>query len=129
MSNQVLEIINSSPIIEAEVSSTTAEIFAEITTSCKDGRKLEFKWEGTSLGVRAEGEQEYQFVDLQAQSYVHDQILAKKEWVIEHNLGRYPSVFVIDSGRSVVIGDTEYVNDNTLVIRFTAEFSGKAYLN
>ena len=30
-----------------------------------DGKSLEFVWEGTKLGVRLEGQEEYQFVDLQ----------------------------------------------------------------
>ena len=34
------------------------------TVQIEDGKSLEFKWSGTSLGVRQEGQSEYQYVDL-----------------------------------------------------------------
>lgn len=35
------------------------------TVQVEDGKSLEFNWSGTSLGVRQEGQSEYQYVDLQ----------------------------------------------------------------
>lgn len=35
------------------------------TVDIEDGKSLEFKWSGTSLGVRQEGQSEYQYVNLQ----------------------------------------------------------------
>lgn len=35
------------------------------TVQIEDGKSLEFNWSGTSLGVRQEGQSEYQYVDLQ----------------------------------------------------------------
>lgn len=35
------------------------------TVQVEDGKSLEFNWSGTSLGVRQEGQTEYQYVDLQ----------------------------------------------------------------
>lgn len=61
--------------------------------------------------------------------YTHDQIQSSDEWTIHHNLGRKPSVSVTDSAGSVVYGDVQYLNDNSLVIRFSAPFGGVAYLN
>lgn len=61
--------------------------------------------------------------------YRHIQDAAALEWTVTHNLGKYPSVTVIDSGGSQVHGDVEYVNLNTLVIRFSAAFGGEAHLN
>jgi len=49
--------------------------------------------------------------------------------VITHNLSKFPSVTVVDSGNNIVIGDITYNDLNTLTINFTASFSGKAYLN
>jgi hypothetical protein len=34
------------------------------TVTIDDGKSLEFNWQGTSLGVRVEGQSEYQYVDL-----------------------------------------------------------------
>lgn len=61
--------------------------------------------------------------------YTHDQIQDSDEWFIRHNLGRKPSVSITDSAGSVVHGDIQYLDDNSLVIRFSAPFGGVAYLN
>lgn len=62
-------------------------------------------------------------------TYIHKQVIASNTWEITHNLYKYPSVSVVDTGGNVVIGDVEYTSLNTLVIKFTAPFSGTAYLN
>ena len=62
-------------------------------------------------------------------SYVHEQNEAAAAWVIEHNLGRYPSVVVIDSAGSEVYGDVRHDSENQLTLLFTAPFGGKATLN
>ena len=62
-------------------------------------------------------------------TYIHKQVIASNTWEITHNLYKYPSVSVVDTGGNVVIGDVEYTSLNTLVITFTAPFSGTAYLN
>lgn len=62
-------------------------------------------------------------------TYVHKQVIASNTWEITHNLYKYPSVSVVDTGGNVVVGDVEYTSLNTLVIKFTAPFSGTAYLN
>lgn len=50
-------------------------------------------------------------------------------WEITHNLDKYPSVTVVDSAGSVVIGDITYTSKSSLTVTFSAAFSGKAYLN
>ena len=62
-------------------------------------------------------------------TYIHKQVIASNTWEITHNLYKYPSVSVVDTGGNVVIGDVEYTSLNTLAITFTAPFSGTAYLN
>jgi parallel beta-helix repeat protein len=80
------------------------------------------KWNATS-----------DFEDLAAASgdiaYTHHQTSASREWLVCHNLGKYPSVTVVDSAGSVVVGDVAYLNTEELIIRFTSEFSGRAFLN
>lgn len=61
--------------------------------------------------------------------YEHDQLSPQLTWNIAHNLGKYPSVSVVDSGGNVVIGDVEHVDTNNLVLTFSSAFSGKAYCN
>jgi hypothetical protein len=62
-------------------------------------------------------------------SYVHVQGTAAPSWTIAHNLGKYPSVSVVDSAGSWWIGDVTYININTVRVDFGAGFSGKAFLN
>ena len=50
-------------------------------------------------------------------------------WDITHNLDKYPSVTIVDSAGSVVIGDITYTSKSALTVTFSAAFSGKAYLN
>jgi hypothetical protein len=63
------------------------------------------------------------------ESYTHQQAVSASTWNITHNLGRKPSVTVIDSGGSECEGLITYTNSNSLTIVFSAAFSGEAYLN
>jgi hypothetical protein len=67
--------------------------------------------------------------DLYKYSHVHMQTIASATWNITHNLGKYPSVSIVDSANEEVIGEVEHVNNNTLNIKFSAAFSGKAFIN
>lgn len=62
-------------------------------------------------------------------SYIHTQSVSASTWTVNHNLGFYPAVTVVDSGENVVIGDVTYTSVNSLSISFTAAFGGKAYLS
>ncbi len=61
--------------------------------------------------------------------YIHTQGTASNTWTINHNLEKYPSVMVVDSAGSVVIGDVNYQTINQIIVYFSGTFSGKAYLN
>lgn len=50
-------------------------------------------------------------------------------WTINHNLNKYPSVSVVNINNVIMYGDTTYIDENNLQITFSAEFSGKAYMN
>lgn len=62
-------------------------------------------------------------------TYVFTQATASDTWEIKHNLYKYPSVSIVDTGDNIVYGDVEYIDINTCVCHFSAPFSGKAYLN
>lgn len=62
-------------------------------------------------------------------NYVHTQRSASDIWIIGHDLNKYPSVAVVDSAGSIVIGDILYNDVNNITIKFKGAFSGKAYLN
>jgi hypothetical protein len=50
-------------------------------------------------------------------------------WTIIHNLGRFPSVTVVDSSGHWVVAEVQYLSSNSLVVSFNAPYAGTAYLN
>tara|TARA_R100000541_G_scaffold56763_2_gene66386 strand:- start:1332 stop:2117 length:786 start_codon:yes stop_codon:yes gene_type:complete len=62
-------------------------------------------------------------------NYVHDQPTASATWTVAHNLGKFPTVAVVDTAKTVVLGDIDHTDINNLVITFNAAFSGYAYVN
>lgn len=65
----------------------------------------------------------------QSTTYEHSQISPSSTWVIDHQLGKYPSVTIIDSGGNVVVGDIMYHSKDRITLNFNAAFAGKALLN
>ena len=67
--------------------------------------------------------------NIQDLNYVHYQNSAVTQWTVEHNLGKFPSVTVIDNNGETVFADVNYIDANTLTIDFSEAFSGKAFIN
>lgn len=67
--------------------------------------------------------------DLYKFSHIHTQTIPQLEWTVVHNLGKYPSVSIVDSTEEEVIGEVEHIGPNSLKVKFSAAFSGKAYIN
>ena len=64
-----------------------------------------------------------------SKTYTFEQAIPSDTWEIQHNLNKYPSVSIVDSAGSVVMGDILYVDTNKVILTFTGQFNGKAYLN
>lgn len=62
-------------------------------------------------------------------TYEFTQMIPQATWNVSHGLGYYPSVTVVDSAGSQVVGDVNYTDRNNLTITFSAGFAGKAYLS
>ena len=62
-------------------------------------------------------------------TFVFDQVAASTTWNIQHNLGKFPSITVIDTANTVVTGEYTYIDNNNVTLTFSAAFAGKAYLN
>ena len=60
--------------------------------------------------------------------HTHTQNTPSSTWTITHSLGGNPSVTVVDSANSVVVGEVTYVDTSTVRIEFSGAFSGYAYL-
>jgi hypothetical protein len=75
------------------------------------------------------------FVSIQDQSITYDanfeytQSSASNYWEVNHNLGKYCSVMVVDNNGEVIYGNVVYNTKNKLTITFNAQITGKAYLN
>jgi hypothetical protein len=61
--------------------------------------------------------------------YTHNQNSVSDTWSVTHNLGKKPSVTVVDSADTVLYGAVLYTNNNSLTITLSAPTSGKAYMN
>ena len=67
-------------------------------------------------------------------TFTHNQTSTSNTWVVTHNLNRFPSVTVVDSAGSIVVGTVVYNSNKQLTITFFSSgsalaFQGKAYLN
>ena len=62
-------------------------------------------------------------------TFIFDQGVPAATWNITHNLGKFPSVSVVDTANTAGFGAVSYTNDNQLTITFSGAFAGKAYLN
>ena len=67
--------------------------------------------------------------DVYKYAHIHNQPTPASQWTITHNLGKFPSVSIVDSANNEVIGEVEHTSDTQLIVRFSASFSGKAFLN
>ena len=64
-----------------------------------------------------------------APTFIFTQNVPSTTWNITHNLGKFPSITVIDTGNTVVTGEYNYTSNTNVILTFSAAFAGKAYLN
>jgi hypothetical protein len=112
-----LEFVNQVTDVTTEDSSSVVEVIEQPTV-------VEVAFSGPQGPKGDPGEVRYE--DL---SYVHDQSISSNTWTIEHGLQFVPNITVVDSAGTVVEGSYSYPNANTVVLSFSHEFSGKAYLS
>jgi hypothetical protein len=62
-------------------------------------------------------------------NYLHTQMTPSSKWTIQHNLGRYPSVTVLDSSGNEVHGNVKHISPYVVQIEFAYPFGGKASMN
>jgi hypothetical protein len=61
-------------------------------------------------------------------SFTFEQATPSALWTIEHNMGCYPAVKVVDSAKTEVTTDVSHPDVNTVLITVAAPFAGTAYL-
>jgi len=68
-------------------------------------------------------------------TFVYKQTIPATIWgdgtpkMVNHGLNKFPSITVVDTAKSVVVGDYTYVDNNNVILNFSAAFAGKAYFN
>lgn len=125
-SDNVINVTEEIIVPETPITTDNGQMFVYVTksTGSNDYHTLENK--PSINGVTLIGNKTSEDLKLY---YVHEQAIASATWEINHNLGRYPSVTVVDSAGDKVETLTHYVDENNIRLEFTAEFGGKAYLN
>lgn len=63
------------------------------------------------------------------ETFVYEQKEPAATWTIKHNLNKYPSITVVDSAGTVVMGEYNFVDKTTITCTFSGAFSGICYLN
>lgn len=61
--------------------------------------------------------------------YVHIQGVPSAVWVVEHNLGKYPAVTVVDSAYTELEADVKFLDSNNITITFSGPTGGTATMN
>lgn len=63
-------------------------------------------------------------------TFVFTQGTVSNVWDIQHNTDTFPSVEVVDTQETSILGfQIEYINSNRLILTFILPFAGKAFLN
>ena len=102
------------------VDSSNANLYdAVFTHIVSNGNITANKYYGFAIYPELSADKHFTFV----------QSTAAATWNITHNLGKFPSVSIVDSGNTIVRGNIDYTSENALTITFSAAFGGKAYLN
>ncbi len=68
-------------------------------------------------------------VTVNISTYTHVQTEASSIWIICHNLGKFPSITIIDSDGDQVEGDVSRVNMDVIKLTFSIPIIGTAYLS
>ena len=82
-----------------------------------------------TLKYRNPDTNQFEKLDFEDKTYTHIQASALATWDIVHNLGKMPSITIINSANELSFGNIEYIDNNRLRINFSAAISGKAILN
>lgn len=85
--------------------------------------------EARLYGPKASGTWPATYITLTGSNrHIHTQGSAATTWTVTHTLGGHPSVTVVDSTGTAVIGGVQYDSETQVTLTFSAAFSGSAYL-
>jgi hypothetical protein len=110
------------------IASNTAFVISNGTTtdSIVTGETLTFESANSGLAIAVSNNKLTFTAKL---GYVFTQSTPETVWTINHDLGKYPAVSIVDSANDEVMGEVKYNSTSQVVLTFSAAFSGKAFLN
>lgn len=112
--------------IQAESDTINARIDSEVERLEDEIHDATLDIQGSDLiGVS----QNEQTVTITSKTFVFEQGIPAKDWVINHNLNKRPSVDLAYYNGERFEGYREYPNNNQVIIKLDAAASGYAYLN
>jgi len=64
-------------------------------------------------------------------TYTHSEPLANPFWIVGHNLGKFPSIKIIElvTGNEIEADEIKHIDTNAVTIKFTEPVAGKAVCN
>lgn len=86
---------------------------------------------GTAGQILSSKVAETEWIDIPSsdKTYIYVQATPSTTWNINHNLGKFPSVSVVNINNVLLYGQVTYIDADNITIEFSAGFSGKAYMN
>lgn len=120
----LINFINGS--IQSESDTINARIDSEV-------ERLEDEIADATLDIRGSDligvSQQEQTVTITSKTFVFEQGIPAKDWVVIHNLGKRPSITTTYTNGQQFEAYREYPDDNTVIIRNDNICSGYVYLN
>ena len=68
-------------------------------------------------------------VQLNDKYYVHFQLNADTEWIVEHNLDKYPYVSILNDNEKEINGEVLFLDTNTLLVKIEVALTGIVCVN
>lgn len=109
----------------ASASATTAETMKDNAQTWAEGNDEAVSVLGGEHSSKGWAEKSKAWAD----TFIHEQGVASSVWSIEHNLGKYPAVSVVDSAGNEIIAEVKYEDLDNLTITMQSAFKGRAFLN
>lgn len=118
--------IYSDIVVLSSINTVSPYVFKVTPLNLGPGLSGSTDFTGTSVDINLN----FEYIEAQTrENYVHDQQVASSTWVVVHNLNKYAAINIVDTANDIIMGEVKYNSLNQLTITFTAEISGKAYLN
>lgn len=120
--------INDTHTVEVRTAETPVSVNVSASMVIRDHNQLLGRSLADQHPMSAITGLEQALVDV-AKTFIFEQATASDTWEIEHNLGKYPSVTIVDTAGNTFFPAVQYIDENNIVVTMNGATSGKAYLN